>query len=68
MLQDGSREDNAALLEAVNSSGRLFMVSTELDGKLILRFALGATSVQQSHVEGAWREICQFADQMLSAC
>ena len=67
MVQDGSREENAALLEALNSSGQLFMVSTDIGGKLILRFALGAASVQQSHVEAAWQKISQQADQMLSS-
>ncbi len=67
LTQDGSRQQNAALLEALNSSGRLFMVSTELGSKLVLRFALGATHVQQRHVEAAWHAISLQADKIVPA-
>ncbi len=65
-MQDATREQNAALLEALNSSGRLFLVHTDIGGELILRFALGSTQVQQQHVEAAWLEISQQADKLLS--
>ena len=65
--QGVGKAGNAALLEAINSSGKLFMVHTELgNGKYTLRFALGSTHVQQHHVEAAWKVITSKAEIILS--
>ena len=46
MLQNASNEDNAALLEAVNASGKAFLVHTDLGGRYTLRMAIGACHTQ----------------------
>ncbi len=45
---------NAGLLEAVNSTGKLFMTHTKLRGDYTLRLVVGQTSVEKRHVENAW--------------
>jgi aromatic-L-amino-acid decarboxylase len=46
----GSDDDNRAILEKVNASGRMFIASTVLNGKLTLRLAIG-------HLETSWRDV-----------
>jgi aromatic-L-amino-acid decarboxylase len=46
----GSDEENRAILEKVNASGRMFIASTVLNGKLTLRLAIG-------HLETSWRDV-----------
>ena len=46
----GSDEENRAILENVNASGRMFIASTVLNGKLTLRLAIG-------HLETSWRDV-----------
>ncbi len=64
--QGVGKAGNAALLEAINSSGKVFMVHTEVGGKYMLRFALGSTHVQQHHVEAAWEVIQSKADAVIA--
>jgi len=56
-MQGMGNAANAALLEAINASGKVFMISTEVGGKYMLRFALGSTFVQPHHVQAAWEVI-----------
>lgn len=65
-MQGVGKAGNAALLEAINSSGKVFMVHTEVGGKFMLRFALGSTYVQQHHVEAAWAVIQSKADGVMA--
>jgi aromatic-L-amino-acid decarboxylase len=46
-----------AMLEALNASGRLYLTSTRLDGKLTLRMCVGQTQTERRHVETAWERI-----------
>ncbi|KXZ45278.1 hypothetical protein GPECTOR_56g374 [Gonium pectorale] len=64
-LRDVPRQVNAALLEAVNASGRLLIIHTELGGAYTLRLAVGSASTQLEHVEAAWEVIKGAADQVL---
>ena len=66
-LQGFGDNQQRQLLEAINSSGRTFMVHTEVGGQFMLRFALGSTYVRQKHVENAWRVICDMRTQIAEA-
>lgn len=45
---------NAAILERVNASGRVFMSHTKLDGRYTLRLAIGNLRTEERHVAEAW--------------
>ena len=63
--QGASNEEAAALLAAVNASGRAFLVHTELSGRYVLRFAVGGAQTQERHVRAAWRLIQETAGRLL---
>ncbi|KAF2536813.1 hypothetical protein F2Q68_00019339 [Brassica cretica] len=46
---------NLELLEAVNSSGKLFISHTALSGKIVLRCAIGAPLTEEKHVTETWK-------------
>jgi len=51
----GSDEENRALLERVNASGRAYLSHTTLPDKgFTLRMAIGAPSTEERHVREAW--------------
>jgi aromatic-L-amino-acid decarboxylase len=51
----GSDEENKALLERVNASGRAYLSHTVLPGRgYTLRMAIGAPSTEERHVREAW--------------
>jgi aromatic-L-amino-acid decarboxylase len=45
---------NAAIMDAVNRSGEAFLSHTKLDGKLVLRLAIGNLRTEERHVRRAW--------------
>jgi aromatic-L-amino-acid decarboxylase len=45
---------NAALLDAVNGSGQAYLSHTRLEGKFILRLAIGNIRTTEAHVRAAW--------------
>jgi aromatic-L-amino-acid decarboxylase len=45
---------NAALLQRVNATGRVFLTHTTLNGRYAIRMALGSFRTEQRHVEEAW--------------
>jgi aromatic-L-amino-acid decarboxylase len=45
---------NTRLMEELNSSGRIFLTHTKLDGLVTLRFSVGQTNTDRRHVEAAW--------------
>ncbi|KAL3137675.1 hypothetical protein ABBQ38_004950 [Trebouxia sp. C0009 RCD-2024] len=65
-LKGMGKAANAALLEAINATGKTFIIHTEVGGKYMLRFALGSTYVQQQHVEAAWRVITSKVDKVVN--
>jgi aromatic-L-amino-acid decarboxylase len=50
----GSDEENKAIMEKVNASGRVFIASTALHGKLTLRLAIGNLQTSWKDVQEAW--------------
>jgi len=57
----GSDDDNRALLEAVNSSGKAFLSHTVLHGKFVLRLAIGNLATQWEDLQETWNLIRQAA-------
>jgi aromatic-L-amino-acid decarboxylase len=53
----GTDEQNRAILESVNASGRVFLSSTELNGKFVMRVAIGNLGTSREDVEAAWELI-----------
>ncbi|GJP36997.1 hypothetical protein CLOM_g8768 [Closterium sp. NIES-68] len=63
--EDGGRELNAALLEAINSSGKAYLTHTVLSGHYVLRMAIGAVKTEMRHVQAAWELIQMEASKLL---
>jgi aromatic-L-amino-acid decarboxylase len=47
-------DDHARVLDAVNSSGEVFLSHTKLDGRYVLRLAIGNLNTAERHVRRAW--------------
>ena len=69
----GQREDvavaldgaNAAIMDAVNRSGEVFLSHTRLDGRFTIRVSIGNLRTERRHVDRAWellREAAQIAE------
>jgi len=52
--REGSDEDNERLLERVNASGEIFLSHTRLDGRYVLRLAIGNFRTTEDDVRLAW--------------
>jgi aromatic-L-amino-acid decarboxylase len=50
----GSDAENKAIMDKVNESGRVFMATTVLNGKLTLRLAIGNLETTWKDVQEAW--------------
>ncbi|CAN6457791.1 unnamed protein product [Victoria cruziana] len=50
-------ELNRKLLEAINSTGRIYMTHTVVEEMYVLRFAVGSTLTEERHVRRAWNII-----------
>ncbi len=58
---------NAQLLDAVNSSGEVFLSHTRLEGRLVLRLAVGHLRTTEAHVARAWTILKTHTAQLLAA-
>ncbi|XP_050245118.1 tyrosine decarboxylase-like [Quercus robur] len=61
-----ANEANRKLLESINMSGCVFMTHAVVEGVYVIRFAVGATLVEERHVITAWEMVQKHADFMLS--
>jgi aromatic-L-amino-acid decarboxylase len=52
--REGSDEENRALLERVNARGEVFLSGTTLDGRFVLRLAVGNARTEEEDVQLAW--------------
>jgi aromatic-L-amino-acid decarboxylase len=52
--RDGTDEENEALVERVNASGQAFLSHTRLDGRYVLRLAIGNARTTEDDVRVAW--------------
>ena len=63
----GEDGPNERLLAALNASGELFLTHTRLDGRFVLRMAIGGTWTESRHVEAAWERIAAAASELVPA-
>jgi aromatic-L-amino-acid/L-tryptophan decarboxylase len=52
--RDGSDEQNEALLHRVNATGEVFISHTKLNGRYVLRLAIGSARTTEDDVRRAW--------------
>ena len=53
-MRVGDDDENARILEAVNASGDAFISHTRLDGRYVLRMAIGSARTTEDDVRVAW--------------
>jgi aromatic-L-amino-acid decarboxylase len=63
----GSDERNKALIEKVNQSRSTFLSHTALNGKVVIRIAIGNIATGLHDVEEAWRLILQAAEEVVKS-
>jgi aromatic-L-amino-acid decarboxylase len=63
----GAEDANRRLMEALNASGRMYLTHTVLNGRTVLRVAIGASGTQERHVADAWGLIQRTAGEVLGA-
>jgi aromatic-L-amino-acid decarboxylase len=59
--RDGSDEENEALEERVNRTGEIFLSHTKLDGRYVLRLAIGNARTREEDVRRAWEVLNECA-------
>jgi aromatic-L-amino-acid decarboxylase len=58
---------NRSLLEQLNRSGKLYLTHTVLNGRFTLRFCVGQTNTEETHVRHAWDTIQAAAERLGAA-
>ena len=59
--REGPDEANAALLERVNATGEAYLSNTTLDGRFVLRLAIGNHRTTEDDVRRAWELLQELA-------
>jgi aromatic-L-amino-acid decarboxylase len=52
--RNGSDEENEAIVERANRSGEMFLSHTKLDGRYVMRLAIGNARTTEDDVRRAW--------------
>jgi aromatic-L-amino-acid decarboxylase len=60
--REGSDEENEAIVERVNRSGELFVSHTRLNGRYVIRLAIGNERTAEEDVRRAWEALLAAAD------
>lgn len=53
----GTDEENRAILDRVNASGEIFLSHAQLNGRYVIRVAIGNMGTTRGHVQRAWELI-----------
>jgi aromatic-L-amino-acid decarboxylase len=59
--KDADDAAHARVLDAVNASGEVFLSHTKLEGRYVLRLAIGNINTEEKHVARAWELLNQAA-------
>jgi aromatic-L-amino-acid decarboxylase len=59
--REGSDEENRALIDRANETGEVFLSPTELDGRLVIRLAVGNMRTTEEDVSRAWQVLLEAA-------
>ena len=57
---------NLRLLDAANATGRVFLVHTKAEDKIVLRCAVGNPNTKAEHLDEAWAVLARCADAVLA--
>ncbi|KAF0892067.1 hypothetical protein E2562_013463 [Oryza meyeriana var. granulata] len=63
--QSDDDDVNRELLAAVNASGQAFMTHFVVDGKFVIRLAVGGAMTEMRHVRDVWELVQRTAEQLL---
>uniref|UniRef100_A0A2N9FWM7 Tyrosine decarboxylase n=1 Tax=Fagus sylvatica TaxID=28930 RepID=A0A2N9FWM7_FAGSY len=66
LSEERSNELNRKLLESINMSGHVYMTHTVVEGVYAIRFAVGATLVEERHIIMAWKVVQEHANVILN--
>jgi aromatic-L-amino-acid decarboxylase len=61
----GTDEQNKRLMDAVNASGKVFLSNTALNGKIVLRIAIGNLGTGAEDVKLLWELLCKEAGKIV---
>ena len=62
-LRGGATDaEHQRVLDTINASGEVFLSHTKLDGRYVLRLAIGNLSTTERHVARAWELLNSAAD------
>jgi aromatic-L-amino-acid/L-tryptophan decarboxylase len=59
--REGSDDENRTLIERANATGEVFLSPTELDGRLVIRLAIGNMRTTEDDVSRAWQVLLEAA-------